>query len=79
MNFITLMIQAIGTAVTGFVEYIPSALTGAFDGLFIAGTGETMALTTLGAGLLAIVGISLCIACISKVYHIFSGRVRKSM
>ena len=79
MEFIGLFVQAIGSAITGFVTYIPTALTGAFDGLFVAGTGETMALTNLAGGLLAIAGVSLTIACLVKVYHIFSGRVRKSM
>ena len=74
-----LIVQAIGSAITGFVGIIPTALTGAFDGLFVNGTGETMALTNLASGLLSLVGISLVIACVIKVYHIFSGRARRTM
>lgn len=74
-----LIVKAIGDAITGFVSTLPTALTGAFDGLFVTGTGETMALTNLASGLLALAGISLVIACVVKVYHIFSGRVRKTM
>ena len=76
---VSLIIKAIGDAITEFVKVLPGALTGAFDGLFISGTGETLALTNLAQGLLALAGISLVIACVVKVYHIFSGRVRKSM
>lgn len=76
---VNLIVESLASAITGFVGAIPSALTGAFDGLFISGTGETMALTNLASGLLALAGISLVIACVVKVYHIFSGRVRKSM
>ena len=76
---VQLIVGAIGEAITGFVGSLPTALTGAFDGLFITGTGETMALTNLASGLLALAGISLVIACVVKVYHIFSGRIRKSM
>ena len=66
-----LIVKAIGDAITGFVSSLPTALTGAFDGLFVTGTGETMALTNLASGLLALAGISLVIACVVKVYHIF--------
>lgn len=79
MEFITLLVQAIGSAITGFVSYVPEALVGAFDGLFISGAGETLALTNLAGGLLALAGISMVIGCVVKVYHIFSGRVRKSI
>ena len=74
-----LIVGAIGSAITGFVAVLPTALTGAFDGLFVNGVGETMALTNLASGLLALVGISLVIACLVKVYHIFSGRAKRSM
>ena len=76
---VTQIVTAIGQAITGFVSSLPQALTGAFDGLFVTGTGETLALTNLASGLLALAGISLVIACVVKVYHIFSGRIRKSM
>lgn len=79
MNIVTLIVDAIGSAITGFASDLPVALVEAFDGLFISGTGETLALTNLAGGLLALAGISLVIACVVKVYHIFSGRVRKSM
>ena len=74
-----LIVSAIGSAITGFVGIIPTALTGAFDGLFVDGIGEAMKLTNLASGLLALVGISLVIACVVKVYHIFSGRARRTM
>jgi len=73
------IVTAIGTAITSFVSYVPQALTGAFDGLFTTGTGESLALTNLASGLLALAGIGIVIGCVVKVYHIFSGRVRKSM
>lgn len=76
---VKLIIEAISGAVTGFVATLPSALTGAFDGLFVNGSGQEIALTNLASGLLAIVGISLTISALCKVYHIFSGRCRKSM
>lgn len=76
---VKLIIEAISGAITGFVASLPQALTGAFDGLFVTGTGGEMALTNLASGLLTIVGISLTIAALCKVYHIFSGRFRKSM
>lgn len=79
MNIVTLIVNAIGSAISGFATQLPTALVSAFDGLFITGTGDTMALTGLASGLLALAGISLVIACVTKVYHIFSGRVRKSM
>ena len=76
---VELIVAELGKAITGFVGSIPTALTGAFDGLFVSGVGEVLALTNLASGLLALAGISLVIACVVKVYHIFSGRVRKSM
>lgn len=79
MNIVTLIVNAIADAITGFASAIPTALVDAFDGLFIVGTGETLALTGLASGLLALAGISLVIGCVVKVYHIFSGRVRKSI
>ena len=74
------IVTSIGEAMTGFVTSITTALTNAFSGLFWQ-TGEAGAgqLTLLAQGLLAIVGISLVVGCVMKVYHIFSGRVRKSI
>ncbi len=76
---ITLIVEAIAEAITGFASAIPGAMVDAFNGLFTSGTGETLALTNLASGLLALAGISLVIAVVVKVYHIFSGRVRKSV
>ena len=78
INLVTLIVQALGTAVTGFAQYIPEALVTAFDSAFITGTGETLAMTNLLSGLLAIVGISICVGVVAKVWHIFSARIRKS-
>ena len=80
-NMITAIVKAIGDAMTGFVSPVTKSLVDAFTGLFwTPGTGDTAgSLTTLAEGLLAIVGISLVIGCIVKVYHIFSGRVRRTM
>ena len=72
------IVQAIGEAMTGFVTSVTGTLTQAFSGLFWeAGAEGAGSLTLLAQGLLAIVGISLVIGCVIKVYHIFSGRVRK--
>ena len=76
---VSAIVTAIGTAMTGFVTSVTGALTSAFSGLFWDATLTTPGLTYLAEGLLAIVGISLVIGCVIKVYHIFSGRVRKSM
>ncbi len=76
---ITLIINAIGSAISAFASQLPTAFVSAFDGLFVTGTGESLALTNLAQGLWALAGISLVISCCVKVYHIFSGRVRKSM
>ena len=77
---INAIVTAIGEAMTGFVTPVAGTLVDAFSGLFwTTGTGGTGALTPLAEGLLAIVGISLVIGCIVKVYHIFSGRVRRHM
>lgn len=77
---ISAIVQAIGEAMTGFVTPVAETLVDAFSGLFwTAGTEGAGTLTPLAQGLLAIVGISLVIGCIVKVYHIFSGRVRRHM
>lgn len=78
---ISAIVKAIGDAMTGFVTPVTKSLVDAFTGLFwTPGSGDTAgSLTTLAEGLLAIVGISLVIGCIVKVYHIFSGRVRRTM
>lgn len=74
------IVTSIGEAMTGFVTSITTALTNAFSGLFWqAGEAGAGQLTLLAQGLLAIVGISLVVGCVMKVYHIFSGRVRKSI
>lgn len=75
------IVTAIGEAMTGFVTSVTSAMTSAFSGLFWqAGVGEAAGtLTLLGEGLLALAGIGLVIGVVVKIYHIFSGRVRKSM
>lgn len=81
MEFITAIVSGLGTAMTTFVPNIATTLVDGFSGLFwTAGVGDTAgSLTLLGQGLLAIAGIGLTIGAILKVYHIFSGRVRKSM
>lgn len=76
---ISLIVEGLATAITGFTTAIPTALTGAFDGLFVAGTGAEMALTNLGNGFLALAGISIVVGCVVKVYHVLSGRLRRSM
>lgn len=75
------IVTSIGDAMTKFVEPLGQSLVKAFETLFwkageTAGTGS---LTFLAQGLLALAGISLVIGCVIKVYHIFSGRVRKRM
>ena len=79
MEIVTLIVDAIGSAITGFASDLPTAFVSAFDGLFINSGESTTTLTNLAGGLLALAGISLVIACVVKVYHIFSGRVRRSM
>lgn len=83
MEFITAIVSGLGTAMTTFVPNIATTLVDGFSGLFWVTAAEGAAgagsLTLLGQGLLAIAGIGLTIGAILKVYHIFSGRVRKSM
>lgn len=77
---ISAIVTAIGEAMTGFVTPVAQTLVDAFSSLFwVEGTGGAGTLTVLAEGLLAIVGISLVIGCIVKVYHIFSGRIRRHM
>ena len=76
---VTLIINAIGSAITGFASQLPTAFVSAFNGLFVDSSGTNPVLTNLAEGLLALAGIGLVIAVVVKIYHIFSGRVRKSM
>lgn len=75
------IVTSIGTAMTTFVPSVATTLVDAFSGLFwVAGAeGSAGALTPLAEGLLALAGIGLVIGCVIKIYHIFSGRVRRSM
>lgn len=75
------IVSTIGEAMTGFVQPVGSALVDAFSTLFwVEGTAEGAgALTLLAEGLLALAGIGIVIGCVLKIYHIFSGRVRKSI
>lgn len=73
------IVKAVTDAVTGFASALPQAMVTAFDGLFVSGTGETLALTNLASGLLALVGMALVIGCVIKIYHIFSGRARRTI
>ena len=79
MEFITAIVSGLGTAMTTFVPEIATTLVDGFSGLFWVTAEGAGSLTLLGQGLLAIAGIGLTIGAILKVYHIFSGRVRKSM
>ena len=80
MEFITAIVSGLGTAMTTFVPEIATTLVDGFSGLFWVTAAEGAgSLTLLGQGLLAIAGIGLTIGAILKVYHIFSGRIRKSM
>lgn len=74
------IVTTIGEAMTSFVPSVATTLVDAFTGLFwVAGTEGVGALTPLAEGLLALAGIGLVIGCVIKIYHIFSGRVRRSM
>lgn len=75
------IVTTIGTAMTSFAEPVATSLVEAFSTLFwVEAVGEgTGALTLLAEGLLALAGIGIVIGCVIKVYHIFSGRVRKSI
>lgn len=75
------IVTSIGTAMTTFVPSVAKTLVDAFSGLFwVAGEGSTAgALTPLAEGLLALAGIGLVVGCVIKIYHIFSGRVKRSM
>ena len=80
MDFITAIVQGIGTAMTSFVPQIGETLVTGFSSLFWVTAAEGAgSLTLLAQGLLAIAGIGLTIGAILKVYHIFSGRVRHRM
>ena len=72
------IVTSIGEAMTSFVTPLGQSLVDAFEALFwTAGAEGAGSLTFLAQGLLALAGISLVIGCVIKVYHIFSGRVRK--
>lgn len=74
------IVTTIGTAMTSFAEPVATSLVEAFSTLFwVAGTEGAGTLTLLAEGLLALAGIGIVIGCVIKVYHIFSGRVRKSI
>lgn len=76
---VSAIVTSIGTAMTTFVTSLTSAMVSGFNGLFWDASAETPGLTNLAEGLLALAGIGIVIGCVIKVYHIFSGRVRKSI
>jgi uncharacterized membrane protein len=76
---VTQIIQALTEAVTGFATAIPEAMVSAFDSLFVVTAEGATTLTNLASGLLALAGIGIVIGCVVKIYHILSGRVRKSV
>lgn len=80
MDFITAIVEGIGTAMTTFVPDIATTLVDAFEGLFwVAGVEGAGSLTMLAQGLLAVAGIGLTIGALVMVYKIFAGRVRHRM
>lgn len=76
---VTQIVSTLTEAVTGFATAIPQAMVSAFDSLFVSTTGDATALTNLASGLLALAGIGIVIGCVVKIYHILSGRVRRSI